>query len=171
MTPRIGRDDAVDQAMEDWGRERPDLDSTAMEISERIRRLASRIEVRAGKALSPHGVGSPGYSVLAALRRAGDAYELTPTELSRFVLLTSGAMTNRIDRLEQAGLVERVRSPTGDRRSVRIRLTAKGLEVETLATTSRFAAAEHAAGGLTETERHRLATLLRKAEAGLRGPG
>ena len=166
MGRTVHRDD-VDRALEDWRRERPDLDPQAIEISDRIARLARRTESRVGAVLKAYGLGPPGYGVLAALRRAGDPYELTPTQLSRSALLTSGAMTNRLDRMEAAGLVERVRLETGDRRSIRIRLTLKGREVEALATTARFEAAEDAAQGLSRAERHRLTALLRKMEAGL----
>ncbi|MDX1577478.1 MAG: MarR family transcriptional regulator [Gemmatimonadota bacterium] len=170
MTGQIAAPDDVDRAMEAWRRERPDLDGDGMEISDRIRRVAARIRARAGAILSPHGVGPSGYAVLAALRRAGKPFERTPTQLSREVLLTSGAMTHRIDRLEEQGLVER-RPSTGDRRSIGIRLTPEGARVEERATSARFEEALRAAAALSDDERARLRRVLRKMEAGLQDTG
>ncbi len=159
--------DAVDRAVEGWMRERPDLDPKAMEVVDRIQRIASLLAGGATAALAPLDLGRPGYAVLAALLRAGEPYELTPTELTRAALLTSGAMTHRIDRLEEAGLVRRVRPEEGDRRSIRIRLTEEGRTLVDEAAPLRFAAAEKAVRRLSRRELAILRGLLHKLAEGL----
>ncbi len=156
--------DIVDRAVEDWHRERPDLDAARMEMEvvDRLVRVAGYLREGAEAALAPFGLSAPGYGVLAALRRAGEPYELTPTELSRQARLTSGAMTNRIDRLEEEGLVERRRHRGGDRRSVHIRLTEKGRKLLDRAATARFAQAAKALEGLGPRDVDALRRLLRK---------
>ncbi|MDX1396131.1 MAG: MarR family transcriptional regulator [Gemmatimonadota bacterium] len=153
--------DYTDQAVEDWRRERPDLDVDALEIVDRVMRLAIFLKDDLEKALRDHPIGVPGYTVLAALRRSGDPWEMTPGELSSAVLLTTGAMTARLDRLESAGLVKRVRPATGDRRSIRIRLTKKGRRVIDEASAERMARAEWALSRLGARERAALTKGLR----------
>ncbi|QKW36323.1 MarR family transcriptional regulator [Actinomadura sp. NAK00032] len=152
--------DAVDAILAQWARERPDVDASPMGVIGRI----SRAELLLGRELkrffAERGLESWEFDVLATLRRHGAPYELTAGELLTAAMVTSGAITNRIDRLEAKGLVERIRD-TGDRRSVLIRLTPRGLEtVEGLV-------AEHAANedrllaALDPAERARLASALR----------
>jgi DNA-binding MarR family transcriptional regulator len=106
------------------------------------------------------------FDVLAALRRAGRPYELNPTELFRGLMLSSGAMTNRIDRLERAGLVERREDPD-DRRATRVRLTAKGLATIDSAVTAHVANERRMLEGLSKAEVQQLDGLLRKLLDGL----
>jgi len=152
--------DRIDLAVELWGRERPDLDASGFEIAGRLIVAAELLGQRTHAALATHGLTPWSYDVLSTLRRAGKPYRLSPGELSRASLITSGAMTNRLDRLEHAGLVRRESDPD-DRRSVRVVLTRRGLGVIDRAVTERFAVARDAVAGLSESDRQRLARILR----------
>jgi aminoglycoside phosphotransferase len=107
--------DAVDVIVEQWRRERPDLDPSAKEITGRIIRLASLFQQANADAFEPLGLNEGDYGVLAPLRRAGVPHELTPTELARHRMMTSGGMTAALDRLERKGFVARVPNPAGRR--------------------------------------------------------
>lgn len=121
-------EDEVDRLIEAWRRERPDLDVAPMEVLSRVSRLARHLDRARSQAFDTHGLESWEFDVLTTLRRSGEAGGLTPGALLKAAMVTSGAITNRIDRMEAKGLVERVRDGE-DRRSVRIRLTEKGCEV------------------------------------------
>lgn len=108
-----------------------------------------------------YGLGVGGFDVLAALRRAGKPYRLSPTELYNSLLISSGAMTNRIDRLEETGLVERAPDPD-DRRSVSVALTAKGRKMIDAAVAEHLAKEESLLSGLNVKEQKQLADLLRR---------
>ena len=99
-----GGSDAVDVIVEQWRRERPDLDPGAKQVTGRIIRLASLFQQSYGDVFEPLGLNDGDYGLLAALRRAGAPFELTPTELARHMMMTSGGMTAAIDRLERKGL-------------------------------------------------------------------
>lgn len=118
--------DFVDDVLVDLARELPQLDATPLQVGERLLRLAKLLNRRLDVALGHIGVRSAGFGVLATLRRAGKPYELRPSQLSRQTLLTSGAMTSRIDQLERAWLVERKGQSGTDRRTVVVRLTPAG---------------------------------------------
>lgn len=117
--------DHVDHLLAQWERERPELDTTLLAISTRVVRLGRYLDRTLADHLAPFGLHEGEVNVLAALRRSGPPYVLTPTELYRSLLVSSGAMTNRLDRLEQAGLLERTPDPD-DRRKVRVGLTGAG---------------------------------------------
>lgn len=117
--------DEVDALVEAWRRERTDLDLTPVEVFSRIGRLARHLDLARRQAFTDHGIESWEFDVLAALRRAGGDYELSPGRLIRETLVTSGTMTNRVDRLAARGFVERLPDPS-DRRGVLVRLTAEG---------------------------------------------
>jgi len=117
--------DEVDRLIRAWRRERPDLDVAPLEVLSRVTRLARHLDRARGAAFDAHELESWEFDVLAALRRAGAPYTLSPGALLTQTLVTSGTMTNRIDRLAERGLVERQKDPT-DRRGVRVRLTAAG---------------------------------------------
>lgn len=119
------RTDEVDRLVADWRRERPDLDVSPLEVLSRVSRLSRHLDRARREAFASHGLDLWSFDVLAALRRSGAPYELAPRTLLRQTLVTSGAMTNRIDRLEEAGLVTR-RADVADRRVVRVRLTSAG---------------------------------------------
>ncbi|MGE3808452.1 MAG: MarR family winged helix-turn-helix transcriptional regulator [Gemmataceae bacterium] len=154
-------EDAVDFVISQWQAQRPDLDARAMGVVGRILRLGGHFERRASGALKRFELPIWGFDVLGALRRSGKPYSLTPTELMRSVMLSSGAMTNRLDRLQDLDLIERKPTPE-DRRSLQVCLTARGLEVVDAAAPIRFLEAEDALRGLSGRERTLLASLLRK---------
>jgi DNA-binding MarR family transcriptional regulator len=118
-------DDEVDRIVAAWQRERPDLDIEPLRILSRVSRLARHLDLARRAAFAEHGLESWEFDVLAALRRSGAPYQLTPGQLVRQTLVSSGTMTNRVDRLAGRGLVERSRALT-DRRGVLVTLTPAG---------------------------------------------
>jgi DNA-binding MarR family transcriptional regulator len=120
--------DAIDAVIEQWRRELPSVDIWPISILGRIVRLSRVLEREYRKFFAEHGLEPFEFDVLTTLRRSGEPYELTANDLLKAALVTSGAITNRIDRMEVKGLVERVRD-LDDRRSVRVRLTPHGREV------------------------------------------
>ena len=120
--------DAVDEIVDQWRRELPDLDPSAKELTGRIVRLADLFQRAYAEAFESLGINDADFGILAPLRRAGPPYELTPTELARHRMITSGGMTAAIDRVERKGLVTRAPNP-GDRRGSLVRLTDEGRRV------------------------------------------
>lgn len=117
--------DHVDFVVAQWAEAMPSVDASSMEIFGRMARIQKHLERLRAEALAQYGFKEGEFDVLATLRRSGEPYRLTPTELYRSLLVTSGAMTNRLARLESAGMVERIVDPQ-DRRSVQVSLTVKG---------------------------------------------
>src|ERR1700712_2007953 len=117
--------DEVDAIADAWGRERPDLDVAPIQVLSRISRLAQLLDERRSQAFAEHGLAAHEFDVLAALRRAGAPYEQTPGQLIEGTHVTSGTMTNRLDRLVDRNFVVR-RAHPADGRQVNIRLTAAG---------------------------------------------
>ncbi|MDN4159928.1 MarR family winged helix-turn-helix transcriptional regulator [Nocardioides abyssi] len=153
--------DEVDELVEAWARERPDLDFDAVAVFSRISRLARHLDLARRQAFTEHGIETWEFDVLAALRRAGAPYELSPGRLLRETLVTSGTMTNRVDRLAARGLVERYPDPD-DRRGVIVRLTAEGKSAVDGAFTALLRAEQGLLADLPPAERHELADLLRR---------
>lgn len=118
--------DVVDRIVTQWGEVMPELDVSAMAILGRVSRLSRLVDQRLAENFAQHGIENWMYDVLATLRRTGEPYELSPGELVRQTMVTTGAMTNRVDRLIERGLVERSHSET-DRRRVIVRLTERGV--------------------------------------------
>lgn len=160
--------DRVDAIIDQWRRERPDLDMSAVGTWGRVIQLNALLEPAVERVFARHGLRRGEFDVLAALRRAGSPFTMIPSELSAALMVSRAGMTNRLDRLEAAGLVERRLDP-GDRRSFQVRLTDKGL------TTVDATLTEHAANmaalvePLTEDERGTLNDLLRTLLDGFRG--
>ncbi|NIO27679.1 MAG: MarR family transcriptional regulator [Candidatus Latescibacteria bacterium] len=156
--------DPFDNVREQWDKERPDLDTSGLEVLWRISYLHKDLRHAAGKRLAKLNLPNWAFDVLASLRRQGPPYQMSPSELCEAAILTSGAMTNRLDRLEEAGLVERHPDPN-DRRSLNVRLTSKGKDVIDRAVGVRFEHANQALSPLSEAERRQLVRLLRKLVA------
>lgn len=125
MSSRHDPSDDVDAIVEAWRRERPDLDVEPLHVFSRVSRLARLLDLDRTSAFARHELEGWEFDVLSALRRAGEPYQLSPGRLVQETLVTSGTMTNRIDRLAAKGWVERLPSPT-DRRGVIVRLTKGG---------------------------------------------
>ncbi len=121
-------EDHVDRILGQWRRERPDLDVEPMGLLGRMARLNTYLGREVEKTFQSLGLTSASFDVLATLRRSGKPYQLSPGDLLATMMITSGTMTNRIDQLEKAGLVERLTNPE-DRRSVLIALKPEGLEL------------------------------------------
>ncbi len=119
--------DHVDQIIEQWNRERPDVDVSGMAIIGRLTRLEKVIRPRLNAVFAQHDLESWEFDVLATLVRNGPPHQLTPGELLQSMMITSGAMTNRIDRLESRGFVQRAKCTT-DGRQVQVSLTKKGIK-------------------------------------------
>ena len=151
--------DQIDRIVEQWGRERPDLDTEAMAVIGRIQRAAQALRPRLDATHQRFGLTGESFDVLAALRRSGEPYRLTPTQLYRQMMLSSGAMTNRIDRLEGQGLVERRPDPN-DRRGTLICLTRKGRALIDKAVGEHAENEREQLRGLTAKERLQLNALL-----------
>ena len=153
--------DHVDRILAQWNRERPDLDVEPMGLLGRIARLRTHLAREIEKALAAHGLNSASFDVLATLRRSGAPYRLSPGDLIATTMVSSGTMTNRLDQLEKAGLIERSHNPA-DRRGVIIALTPKGLALVDEAVTSHVENQHRLLEGLGEDERTALDGLLRK---------
>jgi DNA-binding MarR family transcriptional regulator len=152
--------DEVDELVAAWRAERPDLDVEPLQVMSRVTRLARHTDRIRRAAFASHGLEPWEFDVLAALRRQGPPYQLSPGALLRATLVTSGTMTNRIDRLEQAGLVRRLPDPQ-DKRGVLVRLTGGG-RARVDDTLAGLLAAERALlAGLPAADRATLADLLR----------
>jgi DNA-binding MarR family transcriptional regulator len=154
------RPDEVDGLMAAWQAERPDLDVRPMQVLSRISRLARHLDRERRAAFAGHDLEPWEFDVLAALRRQGPPYELSPGALLRATMVTSGTMTNRLDRLEQAGLLRRRPDP-GDRRGVLVTLTAAGRSRVDAALTALLESEQSLLAPLPEPSRRSLASLLR----------
>ena len=153
--------DAVDKILAQWNRERPDLDVGPMGLLGRLARLRSHLAREIDAEFAKHGLTSSSFDVLATLRRSGLPYRLSPGALMETMMITSGTMTNRIDQLEKAGMVERLDNPD-DRRGVIIALTETGLETVEKAVTGHVANQHRLVAALNADEREQLNALLAK---------
>lgn len=153
--------DEVDALVDAWRRERPDLDTAPMEVLSRISRLASHLDRRRAGAFGGHGLESWEFDVLAALRRSGPPYRLTPGQLVRETGVTSGTMTNRVDRLAARRLVSREDHPD-DGRGVLVRLTDEGRETVDATLADLLEAERAMLAGLPEADRAQLVESLRR---------
>lgn len=153
--------DSADQIVEELGREFPGMDLSGLEIAVRMGLLTKRFRSVLQKTLKELGLDVWEFEVLAALRRQGAPYQLSPSELARLVLLTTGAVTNRIDRLEARDLVIREPDPR-DRRAIRVCLTQEGAQLAEQAFVARSEVAAGAVRFLNDREKQMLEDLLRK---------
>ena len=153
--------DAVDVILEQWRLERPDLDPAPMDVIGRLSRLGQVLDRQIAAGLAQFNLEPSEFDVLATLRRHGKPYELTAGELMNSAMLTSGAITQRVDRLEAKGLVARLRDPD-DRRVVRVRLQPAGLKLVDRAVEGHLDNEERILEPLSSRERAQLAGLLRR---------
>jgi DNA-binding MarR family transcriptional regulator len=153
--------DPVDVILAQWQRERPDLDASPMGVIGRMARLSKHLDRSIQATVSEFELNLGEFDVLATLRRSGHPYQLSPTDLFNALMVSSGTMTHRIDRLERVELVKRVADPS-DRRGTLIMLTDKGLSLIEEAIEAHVFNAHHILAALEESERKMLAQLLRK---------
>ena len=152
--------DEVDRLVEAWQHERPDLDVSPLAVLSRVTRLARHLDRARRAAFEAHALEAWSFDVLAALRRAGAPYQLSPGQLLTSTLVTSGTMTNRVDRLASDGLVERLPDPD-DRRGVLVRLTPAGRAAVDAALADLLEHERAILAALARADRTRLADLLR----------
>jgi DNA-binding MarR family transcriptional regulator len=153
--------DVVDRITSQWNAVRPDLDVSPINVIGRVSRLSRLVDRRLAENFARHDIESWMYDVLATLRRSGAPYELTAGDLVRQTMVTTGAITNRIDRLEERGFVERASAP--DRRKVIVRLTKRGLDVVDEVVVGHMATERELLVALSPRQQHDLAHLLRTA--------
>lgn len=162
----MGRPDTVDMIIEQWHRERPDVDVSPLAVFGRLHRGYQRYTMLLNEVFERHDITMAAFDVLATLRRSGPPYRRTAGELAGISLVSTGGVTLRLDRLEKAGLIIRERDPE-DRRVVYARLTDLGMTVTDRVVEEHFANERRMLAGLTETERRQLARLLGKLERSL----
>ena len=155
------RHDTIQTFINQWKKERPDLDSWPLGILGRTQRISAHLQTRAAEWLAPLGLTWDSFSLLLALRRSGEPYELRPTEIYKESLLSSGAITNRIDKVEKKGWVKRFDSPH-DRRGVVVRLTAAGRALADKAAEIHFRELAAQLSKINKRERQMLGELLGK---------
>ncbi|MBD0844360.1 MarR family winged helix-turn-helix transcriptional regulator [Streptomyces sp. TRM68416] len=155
------RRDAVDAIIDQWADVRPDLDTAAMEVFGRIGRLARTMGDRMEKTYARFGISRGEFDVLATLRRSGEPYTLSPRQLSATLMLTTGGMTGRLDKLERAGLLRRSPDPH-DRRGLQVSLTEEGLRIVDEAVGAGLAVQTEALSVLDAEQAGQLADLLRE---------
>lgn len=158
------RTDEVDRLLAAWTRERPELDTSPMAVLSRVTRLARHLDIARRDAFGAHGLEAWEFDVLTALRRSGPPYRLSPGRLLRDTMVTSGTMTNRVDRLTDKGLVVRMPDPD-DRRGVLVELTAEGRRRVDAALDDLLAQERSLLDGLSMPQRAALAGLLRSVVA------
>ena len=158
--PGGDRRDEVDDLVAAWRLQRPDLDVAPLQVLSRVSRLARHLDIARRGAFAAHGLESWEFDVLSALRRAGPPFQLTPGALLRATLVTSGTMTNRIDRLAAAGFVFREPDPR-DRRGVLVTLSERGQEAVDAAFTDLLEREQALLANLDKNQRRSLADLLR----------
>jgi DNA-binding MarR family transcriptional regulator len=161
--------DGVDAVLDQWQRERPDLDTSPIGVIGRISRLCREIERRLEPVYAANGLEPGWYDVLATLRRAGPPYRLRPTDFAATLMLTTSGTTKRLDRLEAAGHITREPDPS-DRRGVLITLTSQGRRLIDKAAGKHLSNEQHILSGLSAAEQRQLADLLRKLSTTLPAP-
>ena len=158
--------DHMDRIVAQWRRERPELDVAAIGSFGRLFRAAQLADQALSEGIAPYGLHPGWFDLLAALRRSGKPYELNPTTLMETTMLSSGGMTKRLDRLDEAGLIERLPDPS-DRRGTLIRLTRRGKVTIDKAIETHARNEDGLLRSLTASDRRILDDLLRKLLAGL----
>jgi len=158
--------DVIDSMLDQWHRERPDLDVTATGILGRISRISALVDQELDRVFQPHGLSGGDFVVLAALRRSGKPYRLTPTALSRSMMVSSGGTTKRLDRLQARGLIRRDPDPA-DRRGTLVTLTTAGLATIDTVASAHVQNEKRLVATLSPNQRKTLTRLLRELLLGL----
>ncbi|MBA2470608.1 MAG: MarR family transcriptional regulator [Chloroflexia bacterium] len=153
--------DRVDALRAEWARERPDIDTSPVAVVARIGRAARFLDTGMDGYFGQHGISRPSWDILATLRRSGPPFRLSPTDLYRAVMRTSGAMTRRIDTLERAGWVTRGPDPA-DRRGIMVELTPEGLALVDAVAEGHVENERKLLASLSDDEQQTLAELLKK---------
>ena len=153
--------DNVDKIIEQWAHELPELDASPMAVWGRLKRTVKHSERRLAENFSLYQLNSGEFDVLATLRRSGGDFKLKPTDLYQSLMLTSGAITNRIATLEKKGLVQRVHD-SQDRRTIYVQLTQAGYNLISQAVLTHTQTEESLLKGLTKEELDQLDQLLKK---------
>ena len=161
MSTTTSSGDGVDRIVGAWRHERPDLDVTPLAVLSRVSRLARRLDLARGEAFAEQDLEGWEFDVLSALRRAGKPYQLSPKALLQQTLVSSGTMTNRIDRLVTRKLVER-RTDPNDGRGILVVMTPEGRERVDAAIRTLLAAESELLDRLSAPDQERLSSLLRK---------
>jgi DNA-binding MarR family transcriptional regulator len=167
---KIPHTDHVADVRAQWEREWPGLDTSSIDVVARVGRLARFLDEGMDRVFTAHGIRREGWDVLASLRRAGPPYRASPTELYRRLMRTSGAMTNRLHRLEQLGLITRVPDPS-DARGLLVELTEAGHRLVDEVAPLHMANEQALLSSLTPGEQRDLAALLAKLLATLEAGG
>jgi DNA-binding MarR family transcriptional regulator len=162
----VAEKDGVDLIIEQWRRERPELDPSPIGVIGRMSRLAREIEARLETVYREHGLEPGWHDVLATLRRIGPPHRMRPSDFAGALMITSSGTTKRLDRLEKAGLIAREPDPQ-DRRGILISLTPKGRELIDRVTGPHLANERRLLEALTPAEQRQLADLLRRLQLGL----
>ena len=153
--------DHVDMILDQWRQAMPELDPSPMAVIGRMGRISKLMSDEVVQLLTTFDLNMGEFDVLATLRRSGKPYRLTPGQLLQTLMLTSGAMTNRLDKLEQRELIQRQPDPD-DRRAVQVQLTDSGLELINRAVVAHVENENRMLTALTDTEQQQLADLLKK---------
>lgn len=161
MSCYYNRMNKIDSIIKQWNKERPDLDVGSMELIGRFKKINGFLVKEMDKTFTAHGLNHASFDVLATLRRSGKPYALSPNELLATMMITSGTMTNRIDRLVKAGLVNRIANPN-DGRGFIISLTESGFNLIDKAVTAHVATQTELTSGLSTEEQQQFNVLLSK---------
>ncbi|MBB5906180.1 MarR family winged helix-turn-helix transcriptional regulator [Actinoalloteichus hymeniacidonis] len=153
--------DHVDRVLEQWAAQRPDLDVSPMAVIGRLSRVKQLVDADMRRTFAAHGLDRASFDVLATLRRSNPPHRLTPAELMRSAMVTSGAITQRLDRLQDRGLVTRAPSES-DGRGVQVALTDEGLTLVDRVLPDHLATEQRLLAGLSATQRETLAGALRE---------
>ncbi|MBT2503646.1 MarR family winged helix-turn-helix transcriptional regulator [Curtobacterium sp. ISL-83] len=156
--------DHVDRILEQWRAERPDVDPAPMAVIGRLSRVAAKTDAVLASTFARHGVDASAFDVLATLRRQGRPYRLTPAGLAVDAMITSGAVAQRLNRLELAGLIRRLPNPD-DGRGKLVELTAAGMTLVDRVLPEHLAAERRLLAPLDDAERATLAALLARLDA------
>jgi len=156
----VSTSDEVDRIVDAWQQERPDLDVAPLQVLSRVSRLARHLDIARREAFAVNDLEPGEFDVLAALRRTGKPYALTPSALISQNLVTSGTMTNRIDRLESKNLVARMPDPT-DGRGVLVQLTQAGKTAVDRALDELLTREKSLLATISKADREKLASVLR----------